>query len=418
MAPIQCEPRLNSTNYEPLPDCRLTSPLRLTTHSESSSSAISKNQSDDAPLRIALLGAACSIHTVRWANGLHQRGHDVHLLSLDDPSSDVTPGVHQYKLPYGSPTGYFLAAPRLCKLLALIKPNLLNTHYATGYGLLARLSGFMPNLLSAWGSDIYDFPNKSRLHRGSLGKILDRATTLGATSHAMALKMRELSHTPIFITPFGIDEQQFSPKSVRERSEHLVIGTVKTLEAIYGIDTLIQAFATLRSRLATTHCDIADRLRLRIYGGGSQFYMLTAMAERLGLQDCVEFKGQIPHSEVPSALDQLDIYAALSRRDSFGVAILEACSNGLPVVVSDADGPAEVVLDGVTGFVVPIEDINAAAQKLEILVLDSTLRARMGAAGRERVCNQYSWHHSLDMMLQAYKETLRIHRRTANHEAS
>ncbi|MFY2060519.1 glycosyltransferase family 4 protein [Achromobacter xylosoxidans] len=391
----------------------------MTTHSEPSSAADSAFQTGTASsLRVALLGATRSIHTVRWANGLSERGYDVHLLSLDDPSSDIAAAVHQYKLPCGSPWGYFLAVFKLRQLLSRIKPDLLNTHYATGYGLLARLSGFLPNLLSAWGSDIYDFPNKSRWHHAALGKTLDRATALGATSHAMAIKMRELSSTPIFVTPFGIDEHQFTPRLVRNPSDHIVIGTVKTLEAIYGIDTLIQAFAKLKVRLAMTHPDLADRLMLRIYGGGSQFHMLATMAESLGLTDCVELKGQIPHADVPSALDQLDIYVALSRRDSFGVAILEACSSGLPVVVSDADGPAEVVLDGVTGFVVPIEDADAAARKLETLVLDAPLRARMGAAGRERVRDRYSWDHSLDLMQLAYRETLRIHHGPTAHGAS
>ncbi|WP_287756410.1 glycosyltransferase [Achromobacter sp.] len=385
------------------------------TTSGPSSPAHSANQTDTPLLRVALLGATQSIHTVRWANGLSERGHDVHLLSLDDPSSDIAPAVHQYKLPYGYPLGYFLAARKLRRLLARIQPDLLNTHYATGYGLLARRSGFTPNLLSAWGSDIYDFPDKSRWHHAALGKNLDCATALGATSHAMAIKMRALSRTPVFVTPFGIDEHQFTPQIVRSQSDRIVIGTVKTLEALYGIDTLIHAFAKLKARLATTHGDLAERLMLRIYGGGSQFRMLAAMAERLGLGDCVELKGQIPHCKVPAALDDLDVYVALSRRDSFGVAILEACSSGLPVVVSDADGPAEVVLDGVTGFVVPIEDADAAARKLEALVLDPQLRAAMGTAGRERVREKYSWSHSLDLMQQAYHETLRLHRGAAAH---
>ena len=81
-------------------------------------------------------------------------------------------------------------------------------------------------------------------------------------------------------------------------------------------------------------------------------------------------------------------------------------------MVSDADGPAEVVLDGVTGFVVPIDDADAASQRLETLVLNPQLRTAMGTAGRQRVRDMYSWEHSLDLMLDAYQETLRIHRGT------
>ena len=385
----------------------------MTTDSEPSLATDTADQTDTTPLKVALLGASQSIHTVRWANGLSERGHDVHLLSLDAPSADIAPTVRQYKLPYGAPFGYLLAGRHVRQLLSRIQPDLLNTHYATGYGLLARRSGFRPNLLSAWGSDIYDFPDKSCWHHRALSKNLSHATVLGATSHAMATKMRALSEKPVFVTPFGIDEHQFSPRIVRCPSDRIVIGTVKTLEALYGIDTLIHAFAKLKTRLAKTHGDLAPRLMLRIYGGGSQHRMLTEMAANLGLGDCVELKGQIPHSDVPAALDDLDIYVALSRRDSFGVAILEACSSGLPVVVSDADGPAEVVLDGVTGFVVPIEDADAAAARLEALVLNPQLRTTMGTAGRQRVRDMYSWKHSLDLMLNAYRETVRIHRGTA-----
>ncbi|MFP3500026.1 glycosyltransferase, partial [Pseudomonas sp. SIMBA_059] len=71
----------------------------MTTHSEPSSAADSAFQTGTASsLRVALLGATRSIHTVRWANGLSERGYDVHLLSLDDPSSDIAAAVHQYKL--------------------------------------------------------------------------------------------------------------------------------------------------------------------------------------------------------------------------------------------------------------------------------------------------------------------------------
>ncbi|MBB1624392.1 hypothetical protein A9974_03975 [Achromobacter sp. UMC71] len=93
------------------------------------------------PLRVALLGANRSIHTARRANGLSERGHDVHLLSLNPPSADISPAVRQYQLPYGAPFGYLLADRRARRLLSRIKPDLLNTHYATGYGLLARRSG-------------------------------------------------------------------------------------------------------------------------------------------------------------------------------------------------------------------------------------------------------------------------------------
>ena len=88
------------------------------------------------------------------------------------------------------------------------------------------------------------------------------------------------------------------------------------------------------------------------------------------------------------------------------MAIIEAGACGLPVVVSDVDGPAEVVEEDVTGLIVPRGDVIASAGALMRLVDDAELRWRMGGAGRDHVVETYSWEHSLDLMEQAYRDTI------------
>lgn len=360
-------------------------------------------------MRIALLGPAHSIHTIRWANGLAERGVDTHVLSLTRQDDAYDPRVSLHPLPWGSPQGYLLAAPALRSALRRIQPDLLNTHYATGYGTLARLAGFSPALLSAWGSDIYAFPYKSGLHRHVLRGNLNQATAIAVTGQAMARQVRHFTDKPVHITPFGIDTEQFSPVPgrVQDADAPIVVGTVKGLENTYGIDILLQAFATLVDALQAEAPAMAARLVLKIYGSGSQAQALQAQAVELGIADRTRFMGHIAHRDVPAALRDLDVYVALSRMDSFGVAILEACACGIPVVVSDADGPAEIVVDDVTGYIVPRLDAQAAARRLRELVLDASLRQRLGAAGRAHVQMHYSWQASLDSMLGAYQNTLR-----------
>ncbi|MNQ51134.1 GDP-mannose-dependent alpha-(1-6)-phosphatidylinositol monomannoside mannosyltransferase [compost metagenome] len=366
-------------------------------------------------MKIALLGPAHSIHTIRWANGLADRGVDTHVLSLTSQDDAYDPRVSLHRLPWGSPQGYLLAAPALRRALRKIGPDLLNTHYATGYGTLARLAGFTPSLLSAWGSDIYAFPYKSGLHRRVLCGNLDRATAVAVTGQAMARQVRQFTDRPVHITPFGIDTERFSPAPATTNTDDtrpIVIGTVKGLETTYGIDILLQAFSRLVSTLEAEDSATASRLTLKIYGSGSQAQALQAMATELGIADRTQFLGHIAHSEVPAALREMDVYVALSRMDSFGVAILEACACSIPVLVSDADGPAEIVVDGVTGYVVPRLDASAAAARLRQLVADPALRRRLGEAGRAHVQMHYSWQASLDSMLGAYQNTLRQYRDT------
>lgn len=329
-------------------------------------------------------------------------------MSLTSQDDAYDSRVTQHRLPWGSPQGYLLAAPALRSALRRIAPTLLNTHYATGYGTLARLAGFSPSLLSAWGSDIYAFPYKSGLHRRMLQGNLNQATAVAVTGHAMARQVRQFTDRPVYITPFGIDTSLFTPayKRAIDETAPIVVGTVKGLETTYGIDTLLRAFAALLASLATDEPTIAQRLILKIYGSGSQAQALQALASELDIADRTQFLGHVPHAQVPAALHDLDVYVALSRMDSFGVAILEACACGLPVVVSDADGPAEVVSDGVTGYIVPRLDARAAASRLRQLVLDPALRLQMGNAGRAQVQKLYSWQTSLDSMLDAYRNTL------------
>jgi len=353
-------------------------------------------------MKIVLLSGANCIHTARWANGLVQRGAEVHLISAHKNEHELDSSVRLYVLNNQAPFGYLTNLFQVKALLKRIQPDLVNAHYATGYGLLSRLVGFKPMLLSVWGSDVYDFPEKSLLPRWLLKRNLQAATAIASTSYCMARKTAEtFKHSHVFITPFGIDENIFCFKDVDREESKLVIGTVKTLSSTYGIDTLIEAFALV----VKNHVN-PKQLVLEITGGGPDLDSLRALAINFDVENQVVFHGVVNHERVPELLNRLDIYVALSRLESFGVAILEASACAKPVVVSDADGPAEVTIDGVTGFIVPRGNPQAAADAILKLVKDKALRLQIGRAGRLHVLKNYTWDRSLDLMMDAYRKTI------------
>ena len=112
---------------------------------------------------------------------------------------------------------------------------------------------------------------------------------------------------------------------------------------------------------------------------------------------------------MPEALNEFDIFCALSQLDSesFGVAVVEAMAMGKPVVVSDVDGFCEVVKDNETGYIVQRKNIEEIVAKLKKLILDEELREQLGKAGRKRVEEKYDWEKNVDTMLEVYQKVIR-----------
>ncbi|GAO39051.1 putative glycosyltransferase [Sphingomonas changbaiensis NBRC 104936] len=354
-------------------------------------------------MNVAMLASAANIHTVRWATAIARRGVRVSLFSQHPPAPELAgEKVEVHLLPYAGMLGYARNAAAVRRAFTSSGADFLHVHYVGGYGLTALLSGVEPVMMSVWGADVYDVPERSPIHRWLVRAILQRARLISSTSEVMARQTRALGvGRPIRVVPFGVDTTLFVPEP-RPVAGKIVIGTVKTLHPKYGIDTLIEAFALLSRIRPDLH---KAGLQLRIVGRGEYLETYQRLARDLDIDHQVEFSGFVPHSEVPRTLGTFDIYVAASRLDSesFGVAVIEASACGVPVIVSDAGGLPEVVQDGTTGLIVPREDPAALADAISRLVDDKDLRARMGRAGRDHVQAHYEWGKCVDEMLACYE---------------
>lgn len=359
-------------------------------------------------MRLLLLADPGSIHTVRWARALSDKGISVYIFGLSVYDSQLYDGSDvqiftENITPLGflNKLSYLTAVGRLKRLIKKINPDIVHAHYASSYGLLGRLSGFKRLIISVWGTDIYDFPKKSFLHRWLLKYNLGGASIILSTSVAMAAETRKYARDKfIEITPFGIDPDFFRPFTAVASSEAIVIGTVKSLYPVYGVDTLIKSFAILKSQRTGLS------LKLIIAGDGHQKQHLLSLAKTLNVDKDVLFLGKVPHEDVPQILNTFDIYAALSNEESFGVAVVEASACELPVVVSDAPGLNEVVVNGKTGIVVPRKDPEAAAAAFDRLIQSPSLRHQMGIEGRKHVMRFYDWNANTRLMIEIYNRLL------------
>lgn len=207
---------------------------------------------------------------------------------------------------------------------------------------------------------------------------------------------------PHALIPPAVDAEVFRPAArdaaIIDPARPLRILSVGRLEWKKGYEHGLDAVRLLKARGVPVH--------YRILGGGQYLEALAFARHQLGLAAEVEFLGARPPAEVPAQMQWADVLLHPAVSEGFGNAVLEAQAMALPVVCSDADGLAENVADGVSGFVVPRREPAALATALARLAADPALRAQMGAAGRERVRREFRPTEQIAAFDRFYRDVL------------
>jgi glycosyltransferase involved in cell wall biosynthesis len=107
-------------------------------------------------------------------------------------------------------------------------------------------------------------------------------------------------------------------------------------------------------------------------------------------------------------LPACDVFWLASDYEGLSNSVMEAMAAGLPVVASDIPPNRELVVPGATGFLAPVGDRVAFAQYAEKLLLDPALAARLGAAGRERIRNEFSVERMVEAYARLYRDVINV----------
>lgn len=357
-------------------------------------------------MKIVFLAPANSSHTKKWCKWFSGRGHQVTVISLTAPDEEIAAKVHYLNSGTGSQAhdwqklGYLTQCRKVRKLVDELQPDIINVHYATSYGTLAALAGLKHYILSVWGSDVYDFPRKSWLHKKMLQFSFKRAGRLFSTSQAMADEAAKYTDKSFDITPFGVDMELFHPRRRNRQDRDFVIGTIKTLSPKYGIATLLKAAAKVRQKFP----DIP--LKIRIAGRGSHEDEYHALATKLGLDDCLTWLGFISQEEAANEWANFDCAIIPSESESFGVSAVEAQSCACPVIISDIPGLMEATSPGKTSVVIPRGNIEALANAIVDVYSSQELRNEMGADGRNFVKENYELNRCFDRVEKIFYQWL------------
>ena len=345
---------------------------------------------------IVMPAQAGAVHNTRWSRGLAGRGHRLILISNDRfevPDTEIETII----LSGHSTTAYFNNIPRVRKIIRRIKPDIVHAHYATGYGLWGSCQNIAPLVLTVWGTDIEDALNKRFGIAPVVRRNLKKAAAITSASRFLAERTRSFEPSvedKIHVVPFGIP----LPGTANDLTERVddVIRFVftKNYRPAYAPDIALEAFIRAAGK--------NKNIRLTMIGGGPMEADLYRTVERNSLTDRIEINGWQSMTATEKLIKEADVMLMPSRRESFGVAALEALAHGKPVIGTDIGGIPEIVEDGVNGLLVPPEDTEALAAAILKLTEDNDLRRRMGEAGRDKVQDKFDCEICLDQMEEIY----------------
>ena len=177
-----------------------------------------------------------------------------------------------------------------------------------------------------------------------------------------------------------------------------VILAVSGLVRIKGIEHVLEALAQVRKA--------GHAFSFVVCGDGEQQAALEQRAEELGLSEVTHFRGRVPRSVIAEYFASAAMLVHGSLIEAAGNVLLEAMASGLPVVCTDAGGPAEYVQNGVTGFVVPVANPQAMAARIIELLEQPMLLEQFGRSGRELAERRFSYDRMIGEIMDVYREVL------------
>ena len=263
----------------------------------------------------------------------------------------------------------------------------------------ARLSLRHPKVLSSRRDLGY---TKSPRHRKIQRYVNYLVDEILANSQAVKESVRAEEGFPpkrISVIYNGINIEPFVPDPQRRKYQRelfgvscdtVVIGSIGNIRPVKGYDLLVEAAVIICSQLFNVHFVHA--------GDGELLNDLRQRCRELGIADRFTFLGAV--TDVPFFLSGLDIYVQPSRSEGFSNAILEAMVAELAVVVTDVGGNSEIVTNGVSGMLVPAENIRVLADAIIKLAIDESTRHCLAEHAKQKVKLGFQIKH----MLQRYQK--------------
>lgn len=371
----------------------------------------------NASLNLAFLGDPNSIHLRRWMGYFADRGHRVTLLVAEDKL--VEPGlppriaVERFTRLSGRgrfpPAGLLRARRSVRRVVARVKPDVINAHFLTINGWHAWLSGFHPYVVTLWGSDVFIAPKKSRV-AALAARVTLRAADMVMVNSEMLLRGAlavGASAERTEMIQFGVNLAEFKPgpdpAALRARlglRGRRVVFSPRAVAPLYRHGIVVEALAQLPSDVVV--------LMSRFRGRPDEIEAIERKAEALGLADRVVLLPEIQQAEMADFYRLADVVVSVPASDSTAAVLLEALACERPIVAADLPSVREWLYELDPAALVPVDDPGAtAAALLRALDQSPKERAETGRRARQIVVERADQDRSMARVESLYRELAR-----------
>jgi glycosyltransferase involved in cell wall biosynthesis len=366
-------------------------------------------------LQVITLGThigGAQIHVRDLAISLHERGHEVHVLTgtfgelnkwLTEAgvSNEYFPLLKRRISPWDDIRCYF----KLRRFIKHYQPDVVAAHSSKA-GILMRFVCFfchIPNTFTVHGWSFEASFSKVGTYlylllEKTMGLFSCKIITVADTGYELGIKHRIVPPERLVTVLNGV--RDFGKKDIK-RAEDRALTQPFTMvmaarfQAQKDHETLIKSLIPLKN----------EAIHLQLLGDSTEtLQLIQALVVESGLREKVTFVGFT--SEVDTYLQQADICLLISHSEGFPLAILEAMSIGLPIIASNVGGVSKQVKQGYNGFLIERRDIQDLTEKIKLLMNSPTLRREMGKNSRSFYEKEFKLDKMVDKTIAVYQSIL------------
>ena len=231
-----------------------------------------------------------------------------------------------------------------------------------------------------------------------VAKRMTRVMTVSENSKGDIAADHQVPKERIHVVPVGVDPELFQPTPGVAKVPGRIITTASADVAMKGLVYLLEAAAKVR----------AERdVEIVIIGKPKEGSETAKTLRRLGLEDVVQFVSGVSDQRIVELYSEAEVACVPSLYEGFSLPAIEAMSCGTTLIATTGGALPEVCgTHDETCLLVPPGDSDALAAMLSTALGDSELRARIGAAGRQRVIDHWSWRHTAEKTVAQYRALL------------